>query len=458
MARHLLLLTCALTLSACIPPGGGGGGDDDDDRGVDEADRGAPDPDDGVPPPDGGAPDPDDGIPPPDGSAPDPDDGIPPPDRGVEADQGVTPADRGVEPDEGGCGEERCNGQDDDCDGRFDEDFPTLGQPCSVGQGACRADAAIVCTLDGRGVTCDAVLEAPEDERCNGTDDDCDGRVDEGTAGGACVTGDPGVCGPGALSCVRGGLVCVAEQGPSREVCDGVDDDCDGATDEEGACFEPVEVSCQDGIDNDEDGFVDCRDFDCDDLPECADEVEQNCRDGIDNDGDGFVDCEDFNCDDDPACVRDAIVGVQENVGRAAILARGWRECHRSVFTGNGVGFANIRAACNGAEVMLACGRVGNPTLLLAAEGPAADVFFNVGGGVNVTHAANGVEWYYSPTRSFGFAPFGNAVNLNTCDTLAGTRRMCVHLGVGDVTNEGYRCGENYVNGDNTWERVIYTR
>jgi len=60
----------------------------------------------------------------------------------------------------------------------------------------------------------------------------------------------------------------------------------------------PVEI-CNDGIDNDNDGFTDCEDSDCDSDSSCAVEI---CNDGIDNDNDGFTDCEDSDCDSDPDC------------------------------------------------------------------------------------------------------------------------------------------------------------
>lgn len=81
------------------------------------------------------------------------------------------------------------------------------------------------------------------------------------------------------------------------EICDdGIDNnnngfkDCeDFSCDGSAACISP-EI-CNDGVDNDGDGFTDCDDFDCN--SECNVEI---CNDGIDNDSDGFTDCDDLDC------------------------------------------------------------------------------------------------------------------------------------------------------------------
>jgi hypothetical protein len=73
---------------------------------------------------------------------------------------------------------EVCNGKDDDCDGSTDEDFPDLGQSCSVGLGECRRTGTKVCAPNGFGTVCDATPGTPTPETCNGKDDDCDGLVD----------------------------------------------------------------------------------------------------------------------------------------------------------------------------------------------------------------------------------------------------------------------------------------
>jgi len=53
---------------------------------------------------------------------------------------------------------------------------------------------------------------------------------------------------------------------------------------------------CDNGIDDDNDTYEDCRDSDCFSDPYCTGDSETNCNDGIDNDGDGKVDCDDSDC------------------------------------------------------------------------------------------------------------------------------------------------------------------
>jgi len=52
----------------------------------------------------------------------------------------------------------------------------------------------------------------------------------------ACDTGQPGVCSAGTRKCVDGNLQCLASSTASAETCDGLDNDCDGQTDEDGVC------------------------------------------------------------------------------------------------------------------------------------------------------------------------------------------------------------------------------
>jgi hypothetical protein len=133
---------------------------------------------------------------------------------------------------------ERCNGGDDDCDLNVDETFVDLGAACQAGIGACQRPGVLVCG-DDAGVVCNAVAGAARAEVCNEVDDDCDGRVDDGLVG-CCQPGDQVACGSEVGECSPGVQVCGNDRnygacndvGPASEVCNNRDDDCDATTDE----------------------------------------------------------------------------------------------------------------------------------------------------------------------------------------------------------------------------------
>jgi len=118
-----------------------------------------------------------------------------------------------------------------------------IDQDCFGGDLACEG----VEDADGdgwpAGVDCDdtrANVGPWMPEVCDGLDQDCDGLTDEGNpgaAGGASCGTDLGECETGVLACVHhagGGAAveCAGEVAPDVERCDGRDNDCDGATDE----------------------------------------------------------------------------------------------------------------------------------------------------------------------------------------------------------------------------------
>ncbi len=96
-------------------------------------------------------------------------------------------------------------------------------------------------------------------------------------------------------------ITCENEQ-PPVEICNnGIDDDGDGKIDcddpdcvQDPACRPPAEI-CNNGIDDDGDGKTDCADADCFAESHCLDAVEI-CDNGIDDDYDGFIDCADADC------------------------------------------------------------------------------------------------------------------------------------------------------------------
>ena len=91
---------------------------------------------------------------------------------------------------------EACDGVDNNCDGQIDEAFPSLGQPCSAG-GDCVGEGTFVCKADGSGVTCEiSGGPAGSPEVCDGQDNDCDGEIDEDFPNERCCT-QSADCGPG---------------------------------------------------------------------------------------------------------------------------------------------------------------------------------------------------------------------------------------------------------------------
>jgi len=73
-----------------------------------------------------------------------------------------------------------CDNRDNDCDGEVDEDYPGKGEDCWRGHGVCAGFGVWECSPDGRSLRCTASghPERATVEACNGLDDDCDGRID----------------------------------------------------------------------------------------------------------------------------------------------------------------------------------------------------------------------------------------------------------------------------------------
>jgi hypothetical protein len=92
---------------------------------------------------------------------------------------------------------------------------------CTKGKYAC-AGGTVICVDAGK----------PGEEACDGVDNDCNGSVDDiETLGQSCTT--LGGC-PGKLACdaVEKKPVCVPDGETKLEICNGLDDDCDGSVDE----------------------------------------------------------------------------------------------------------------------------------------------------------------------------------------------------------------------------------
>jgi len=141
-----------------------------------------------------------------------------------------------------GAADAMCNGVDDNCNGQTDEDY--VSQPTTCGTGACAATGSTSCV--GGVVHDSCVLGQAGIETCNGIDDDCDGNTDEDIAPIPITCGVGACAATGSKTCQGGVMVDSCTPGaPSQEVCDGIDNNCNGATDEGGVCVTTTTTSIE---------------------------------------------------------------------------------------------------------------------------------------------------------------------------------------------------------------------
>jgi hypothetical protein len=140
-------------------------------------------------------------------------------------------------PDDWEADETLCDGLDNDCDGDTDEGHE-IGEPCLTGQGACEQAGVRTCASNRVDVEC--LVEGQEIgvELCgDGLDNDCDGDTDEGfRIGEPCLVGEGACAVTGKWACSPDHLteLCSAQPGlPDVELCSNhLDDNCNGETDE----------------------------------------------------------------------------------------------------------------------------------------------------------------------------------------------------------------------------------
>ncbi len=280
--------------------------------------------------------------------------------------------------------ENTCNGFDDDCDGLIDEDVAGIGDACTVGAGACAAPGTLACG-DGE-VICDGTPGDPEDETCDDVDNDCDGATDEGIAPQPTTCGTGACAANGQITCQDGLLVDDCSPGlADAETCDAVDNDCDGDIDEgiaaqptscgAGACAADGQLTCQSGqlVDDCAPGAPDVEacngaDDDCDGATDediaaepttcgtgaCAATGERTCDGGVfvDDCAPGLADaetCDDVDNDCDGATDED-IAPQPTTCGAGACAADGQLSCQGGELVDDCAPGAPGVEVCDGAD------------------------------------------------------------------------------------------------------------
>ncbi|MBM4386719.1 MAG: hypothetical protein FJ088_03210, partial [Deltaproteobacteria bacterium] len=175
---------------------------------------------------------------------------------------------------------EICNKFDDNCNGEIDDG---LGET-TCGKGVC--EHTVPNCKDGLPQFCNPV-EGASGEVCDNLDNDCNGFTDENwqDKGKSCDGQDADECPNGMLVCneAGSGLVCEGDDVNYVESCDNLDNDCDGKTDE---VADLGETTCGLGVCNHT-------------VANCIGGLPQSCNpmEGAEADDDPDPDFLDKNCD-----------------------------------------------------------------------------------------------------------------------------------------------------------------
>ncbi|MCB9764212.1 MAG: putative metal-binding motif-containing protein [Alphaproteobacteria bacterium] len=229
--------------------------------------------------------------------------------------------------------EETCDEVDQDCDGTVDDNASDAETFYGDGDGDGYGDAGSVqraCEQPSGTVSdnsdcddSDSAVNPGAAELCNGIDDNCDGTVDEDGAVDATLWYDDsdsdgyGDASASTRACSQpSGTVSdrsdcddgdSAVNPAATEVCDNVDNDCDGTTDEDDAADASTWYADYDGDGegatrltltqcDQPTGYVSNTD-DCDDTDAAINTSAAEVCDGVDNDCDGLVDDDDSDVD-----------------------------------------------------------------------------------------------------------------------------------------------------------------
>ncbi len=192
---------------------------------------------------------------------------------------------------------ERCDLEDQDCDGEVDDGYEVgtvyrdsdgdgYGSPATETWGCVDVEGYVT-----DGTDCeprDSSVNPGAAELCNGSDDNCDGVADEGL--------------PTTTACFDADGDGYGDPDDTRDLC-GLEDGWVADTTDCGPYDRRIHPDatedCDNGRDDDCDGLMDCEDDACLSASTCG---EADCDDSEDDDDDGYTDCDDDECWGAPSC------------------------------------------------------------------------------------------------------------------------------------------------------------
>ncbi|MFA5992099.1 MAG: putative metal-binding motif-containing protein [Candidatus Pacearchaeota archaeon] len=213
-----------------------------------------------------------------------------------------------------------CNdGLDNNCNGLVDcADNSCSSDPACVQQPTCTDDDNDGFSIEGGDcglVDCNDnnanINPNALDNNCNGVDDNCNGQIDEGYITTSTTCGIGGCASNGQLDCVNGVITNTCTPSISQpEMCDGIDNDCNGVIDN-GVLLTFYRDLDLDLFGNNaisqqactaSPGYVadntDCNDNNANIKPNAI----EVCNNGVDDNCNGLVDCADSACATNPVC------------------------------------------------------------------------------------------------------------------------------------------------------------
>jgi len=156
-----------------------------------------------------------------------------------------------------------------------------------------------------------------------------------------------------------------------------------------------------------------------------------------------------------------SLSGVVSNRAVSSLTSEGFSVCYQAVYSSVTFQCSSLASSCGGSNpnafvFVGALQSAGATSFSIGAFAKASDVFTTTSS-TSTAYLHNGAYWYCYNGHAFGFAD-SSVVNLNSyygADVLPGANRLSWNIGNG---YGGYRAGDNNLNFDDSWQKVIYIK